>query len=213
MIILTKIGKSQYIEDMYNNEYLFFRSLKDFRSEIIDKTGRLDPKELNVSNIQFKDLTIKLQDKEIRLKTLDEKSGGQLFEFLLDTKINVCSLYWLEINKPNIFPRINSKIFHFGDKALIIFNLQKFLQILDKSILDHGFEFSRKKVIYYDSKKINGEISLHHKERQFKYQNEFRILITPTDNNPIRIPLPGLKEISKIIETQELRKIHLEITN
>ena len=32
---------------MYENEYLYFKSLKEFRSDSKDKTGRLDPKELN----------------------------------------------------------------------------------------------------------------------------------------------------------------------
>ena len=122
-------------------------------------------------------------------------------------------MYWLEINKASTFPRINSKIFDLGDKALIILNFQEFLQILDKSIVDNGFEFSRKRVTYYDSKKINGEISLHHKDYKFKYQKEYRILIAPTDNHPIKIPLPGLRNISKIIEAKDLKKIHLEKTN
>jgi hypothetical protein len=70
-----------------------------------------------------------------------------------------------------------------------------------------NYTFSRKKVTDYSPKIHNGEISLHHKDEKFEYQNEYRILISPTKNEPINIPLPGLKEISTVIDSSNLNKL------
>jgi hypothetical protein len=213
MLILTKIHKAKYIEDMFKNEYLHFRSLKSFRSDCKDLSGRLDPKELNTKNEQLKTLTIKIDDNKII--NLNELNGfsGQFNEYLRDPKINCCSLHWMEI-EPNEPPStFNEKLLELGDKALIIYNWDSFFKILDKSIEEMGLEYSRRKVTYYDPKKFDGDLTLHHKDEKFKWQNEYRILISPTMDNCINVPLPGLSRISNIIETKEINNLRIEIIN
>jgi hypothetical protein len=213
MLILTKIQQAKYIKDMYNQEYLYFKSLKDFRSSQKDVTGRKDPKELNLSNKQLKKLTIKIDDtKIIHLHDLKGFSG-QFTEFLGDSKINCCSLHWLKI-VPNQAPStFNEKLLNLGDKSLLIYNWRKFFEIFDNSIRQMGLEFSRKKVKYYDPKVFNGNISLHHKDKEYSWQNEYRILIAPTNNEPIFVSIPGLKKISCVIDTKDLINLRIKINN
>lgn len=211
MLILTKISESDYIEDMYQNEYLYFKSLKDFRSADDDKSGRLDPKELNLKNVQLATLTLTVNSKELHLHEILKEFSGQLMEHLAEPKVNCCSLHWFEIEPEKISSTFHEKLLDIGDKAMIILDWEKFFEILDYSLESLGLDYSRKKVTYYDPKKFNGEITLHHKDEKYKYQNEYRILIAPTDNMPKKIPLPGLKKISHIIESRDLAKLRIEI--
>jgi len=209
-IILAKINQSKYINDMYENEYLYFKSLKEFRSDSKDKTGRLDPKELNVNNIQIHNLTIKTDNHEIELHKVIKDFKGQLMEHLSESKINCCSLHWMELEPNKENSSFNEKLLEMGEKALLIVDLVKFFKILDESIEKSNYKYTRKKVTYYSPKEFNGEISLLHKDVEFEYQNEYRILILPTENKPINIPLPGLKKISFMIDSKNLNKLMIQ---
>ncbi len=210
IVILTKIHESRFIDDMYENEYLYFKPLKDFRSPKNDKSGRLDPRELNMTNIQINNLTLTVDNKKIELHKMFKNFKGQLNEHLTDPKINCCSLHWMEIQPKKLNDSFNEKLLDFGDKALLILDSMKFIEILDKSIEKLNYKYSRDKVKYYRPKEFNGEISLHHKDEQYDYQNEYRILISPTNNEPINIPIPGLKKISTTIDSNDLKKLILK---
>jgi hypothetical protein len=213
MILLAKIHKAKYINDMFEKEYLYFNSLKDFKANPWENSGRLDPKELNVSNYQLKTLTIKVNEKDIHLHELLKNFSAQLYKSIHEPKINCCALHWIEIEPNELAKTYNKELLQLGDKTLIIYDLIEFLVVLDNSINEMGYKFSRKKVTYYDPKVFDGEISLHHKDLKYSWQNEYRILISPTENKPICIPIPGLKKISTIIDTKDLESLRIEIIN
>lgn len=204
MLILTKIHESKYIQDMYDNEYLFFNSLKGFRRPDTDGKGRFDPRELNVKNEQLTTLTIIADSKEFHLHEELKNFNGQFMEHIAEPKINCCSLHWMQIEPGEQASTYNEKLLGMGDKTLLIFDWKSFFEILDKSVEDRGFRFSRRKVSYYNPKVFNGDLTLHHKNNQLGWQNEYRVLIGPTNNKPLKINLPGLKDISLIIETAKL---------
>lgn len=206
-VILSKIHFSEYINDMYENEYLYFKPLKDFRSPLNDKSGRLDPKELNTKNVQIDNLTIIVDCKEIALHKLLTDFSGQFTEQLDNPRINCCSMHWIELEHGIINNSSDEKLLEFGDKVLLITDCDKFIEILDDSIKKLNFQSKRGMVTYYAPKTFNGDITLHHKDERYSYQNEYRILINPTNNEPINIPLPGLKDISVLINSSELNKL------
>ena len=206
-MLLAKIQKSKFISEMYSDEYLYFKSLHDFRSHIVDTTGRNDPKEGNLKNVQIQYLSVTAEEKEIILSKELSNFNAQLTEHLTEQKINCCSMYSLMLAKKTKTYNIDDRVIQMGDKALLIFDIINFFKILDNSLEENGFDFSRKLVTYYDPKSFNGEITIHHKDILYEYQKEYRILIAPTDNLPIKIPIPGLKKISKVIETPELRSL------
>lgn len=212
MLFLVKINDSEYIDDMYEKEYLYFKSLKDFRSTANDNSGRLDPRELNLKNEQLSTLTIKFDSNEISLHDQEEFSV-QFMEFLSDSNINCCSLHWVEIEPEQPSLTFQKKVLRMGDKALLIYNWKRFFDILDTSIDEMGFEYSRRKVTYYNPKEFSGDLSLHHKDEAYKWQSEYRILIAPTENAPICIPLPGLRKISCVINTKNLENLRIITSN
>jgi hypothetical protein len=213
MLILSKIHKAKFIEDMFENEYLYFKSLRDFRDTIKDGSGRLDPRELNLKNEQLTTLTVLKDDKEIPLHKVLKGFSGQYMEHLSEPKINCCSLHWMEIEPEQPPSTFNDKLLGMGDKALLIYDWKKFFEILDQSLENLKLKYSRKKVEYYDPKTFSGEISLHHKNKEFSWQNEYRILIAPTDNEPLNIPLTGMKEISCVIESKDFESVRIKIEN
>ncbi len=211
MLMLTKIQEARFIEDMYENEYLYFSSLKEFRSSKKDNSGRLDPRELNLKNEQLNTVTIKIKDQEIKLHEILKDFSAQYNEHLSEPRINCCSLHWLEIEAGSSPSTLNDRLIEMGDKALLIYNCAKFFEILDKSVETCGYEYSRKKVEYYNPKSYNGELTLHHKDEKYFWQNEFRILIFPVDCDAVKIPLKGLKEISLVLDSIDLEKLKIEI--
>lgn len=211
MLILSKINKGKYIDDMYENEYLYFNSLKGFRGSDIDGSGRFDPRELNLNNEQLTTLTIVTDKEEIHFHEVFEKFSGQFMEHLSDPKINCCSLHWMEIEPEKPSSTYNEKLLDMGDKTLLILDAKRFFEILDESIEREGFKFRRRKVTYYDPKTHSGNLTLHHKDIKLSWQNEYRILIAPTQNEPIRIDLPGLREICYIIQTVDLDKFRIRL--
>ncbi len=213
MLILTKIHEAKFIEDMFENEYLYFKSLKDFRDYSKDGTGRLDPRELNLKNEQLTTLTVQKDDKEIHLHKVLKGFSGQYMEHLSEPKINCCSLHWMELEAGQSPSTFNDKLLGMGDKALLIYDWKKFFEILDQSLENLKLEYSRKKVEYYNPKTFSGDITLHHKNEEFNWQNEYRILIAPTDNKPLNIPLKGMKEISCVIESKDYESIRIKIEN
>lgn len=63
---------------------------------------------------------------------------------------------------------------------------------------------------YYDPKSYSGELTLHHKDESFNHQKEYRILIQPTENDPVNISLPGLKKISIVIDARSIKVLRIE---
>ncbi|GAB5527406.1 MAG: hypothetical protein Roseis2KO_52780 [Roseivirga sp.] len=195
---------------MYDNEYLFFNSLKGFRGPDDDGSGRFDPRELNVKNEQLTTLTIITDSKEIHLHEELQKFNGQFIEHLSEPKINCCSLHWMEIEPEEPASTYHDNLLGMGDKTLLIFDWKRFFEILDNSLESQGLQYSRRKVTYYDPKTYSGEMTLHHKDHKLSWQNEYRVLIAPTQNKPIRVNLPGLKEISHVVETINLPKLRIK---
>ncbi len=208
-LILSKIGKANHIIDMYENEYLFFSNIKNFRSPKPDNTGRLDRKELNVNNKQIIRLTLKTEEKEIHFHKVFRNFNGQFSEHLVDPRTHCCSLHWLEFEIDRDLAAFDKKLLELGDKTLLILDWKRFFEILDKAVSEQNLGIQGKKVSYYDPKEVDGEISLFHKDDRFQYQKEFRILIYQLTTPSSTLNLPGLKEISTVIETKHLKTLRI----
>lgn len=212
MFILIKIQESKYIEDMYSNEYLYFNSLETFKKSIdSDQPGRNDPLELVVNLEQLKSLSIKTNNKTILSDKISKNFSGQYISHLEKPKINCCSLYWTELEVGKKAPTFNKRLLQMGDKMLIIYDCQKFFEILDENFKKLNYQYSRKKVSYFDRKSYNGELTLHQKDNDFSYQNEYRILFKQPNDKAIKIYIPGLKNISTIINSKDYDNLKIQI--
>lgn len=212
MFIHIKIQESKIIEDMYSNEYLYFNSLETFKkSNDSDQSGRNDPFELVVNLEQLKSLSIKTNNKTILSDKNSKNFSGQYITHLEKSKINCCCLYWTELEVGKKALTFNERLLQMGDKMLIIYDCQKFFEILDENLEKLNYQYSRKKVSYFDRKSYNGELTLHQKDNDFNYQNEYRILFKQPNDKAIKIYIPGLKNISTIINSKDYDNLIIQI--
>lgn len=206
---LAKIQQSQWMEDKYYNEYLFFKYHSDFRTLPKDgaNTGmRFDSRDGNLVHRQIKDLELITQAGEkIKLIRKYPESHAEYTERLENPLINNCSFAKISFDNDLNFDSPSERLMELGDSALLIYDIDKFFQIIDSSILSMGLEYSRGTVIYYDHRRYDGNLSYLHKDVEYSFQNEYRILIGPNSQKiDLKVAVPGLKEIAIIVSTKDL---------
>lgn len=212
MEILLKVGHSKYINDMYENEYLFFNSFSTFRKIEDDPCGRNDRREANIQNKQLAYLEITTPTgKTIKPNKFLKEFSAQYNEFPTVIPFNICSLYTLYIRDDFSYNRIDDRIFCLGDRTLLIYNISQFFEILDDTLEKQNYQFSRKPVTYYDFRNFDGELTFHHKDNQFSYQSEYRILLQTSGEEKVKIELPGLKKISALVDTNKINTLELKM--
>lgn len=207
---LIKIGKQEHIEDMYEKEYFFFNTLRSFREPTKDKTGRADPREANTLNRQLTSLEITTtKGTKIKLSEISKEFNGQYNEHPTEIPFNICSLYTLKTNEDLTIEQVDERVLNLGTRFLLIYNLKSFFEALDGSLSNLGIEYSRKPVNYYDHRTFDGDLTLHDKEDEFEFQNEYRILLQTDGIETMKIPIPGLKTLSFLGDTGILNDIKL----
>lgn len=207
IVALVKIGSRENILDSYKNEYLYFNTLDHFKQLEKEPLGRYDPHEGDVLIKQVTKLTVEIEGKKYQFHELLKKFNAQYHESLVKLTGNVCSFCQIDIENNGETFTFDDKLKDFGDTALIIFNLRKFAESLDKSLEQAGLEYKRSSVKYYDKKTYTGDLSFFHKENFFQYQREYRILINSTGENPIKIKIPHLKECSSLHDFDSLKAL------
>jgi hypothetical protein len=208
---LLKLGKPKHILDMYEQEYMFFNNLRNFRAAIKDESGRLDPREANTLNVQINYLEISTsKGTTIKLSEISKEFNAQYNEHPTSMPHNICSLFTLELDKEWKFKTIDSRILKLGEYTLIIYNLKEFFRALDDSISALNYQFLRKPVIYYNHRTFEGKLTPCHKDEEFSYQNEYRILINTPGIQTLNIPIPGLRKFSTIVKTEQLNSLKID---
>lgn len=212
MDLLLKVGLGQYINDMYENEYLFFNSFSSFRTNDKDPCGRNDPREANTKNNQVTYLEIATPTgKTIKLSEISKEFNAQYNEYPAVIPNNICSLYTLHIRDDFSYKKIDDSVLCLGDKTLLIYNLGQFFELLDDTLERQKFQFSRKPVTYYNYKTFDGELTFHHKDDSFSYQSEYRIFLQTSGTEKIKIKVPGLKKISAVVDTDKINTLELKM--
>lgn len=202
---LLKFGTAKNILDSFENEYLYFSPLIGFRSFERDSFGMFDPREGNLKIVQGNQLTITIEGKAYQLHHMFKEFNCQYQEYPTKIPGNICSLYMLEMQGSEDTFTFDGRLFRDEGKALLIYDVPRFYNSIDESLLAADLGYTRKKVVYYNPKTQNGELSFFHKNEFFKFQNEYRILLKTSGDSAIRIPIPNLKEYAKVIEFDQLR--------
>ncbi len=207
MEILIKVQKDSYIEDMYDNEYLYFSCIEGFRKNRNINFSERDDRNEGVAKITQSAIT-KITNTETSKILFESKVGmkGQLREFYDMGFMNICSLYRAELTKDYKTIDISNKLLEFGNKAIVILFPKEFERILDESLEFDGYHFKRGPIEYYDPKSFSGQLSFHHKEELYQHQNEYRIAIKANSTGSVKISLKGLKKISCVIKTEDIIK-------
>lgn len=211
MDFLIKIAPGKYIDDMYENEYLYFSFFSAFRVREKDLAGRNDPREgnLKISQIRFLEITNPATGRKYKLHEISKEFNAQYNEHPTGLPNNVCSFYTLRFDDTLAFEKIDDRMTNLGDKSILIYNLGRFFEALDKSLDEQGIPYSRKSVLYYDYKTFEGDLTFHHKDSSFNFQKEYRVILSTPGKEALKIAVPGLKEISAVVETKKLKTLEL----
>lgn len=207
MEILIKVQADSYIEDMYNNEYLYFSRIEEFRKNKNINFSERDDRNEGVAKITQSKI-IKITNTETKKVLFESKNGfeAQLREYYDMGLMNICSLYRAELTKDYKTIDISNRLLELGNKAIVILIPKEFEKILDESLELAGYNFKRGPVEYYDPKTHDGQLSFHHKEVQYQHQKEYRIAIKTNSVGGVKVSLNGLKKISCIINTVDIIK-------
>ncbi|WP_026956635.1 hypothetical protein [Algoriphagus vanfongensis] len=203
----VKFGAEGNINDSYEKEYLYFSPLRSFRSCKKDQFGRYDPREGNHRIKQGKKFTVIIDGVEVPFHEIFDNFHVQYQEYQDPIPFNICSLYNLDSDKLGVSFDVDERMFCESPKALIIYNCHKFFQTLDKSLEEMEVAFSRRSVEYYEHNHFDGDLTLFHKDAFFKYQKEYRILLSTSGAESLKVPLPGLKDISIVVDSVQIPRL------
>ncbi len=116
--ILAKMQERKYIQDMFENEYLYFSFQKNFREQPNDQIGRYDSRDGNLYTAQIQWIEIQLPDgttqkfeRGINLGHADHS------ENLEDPQFNICCLTICPLNEELL---INKALRNIYSKGFII---------------------------------------------------------------------------------------------
>jgi len=208
---LMKIGTRENILDSYRNNYLYFNTVAHFRSLENSPIGRHDQHEGDLLIKQVVKLTLEKEGIKYNFHEIFKKFSAQYHESLVKVPGNICSFCLFTLTKEKNEFTIDSRLKEFGDTALVITNFSKFIKVVNSSITQLKFGYERKKVEYYNPKTYTGDLSFFQKDNSFQYQNEYRILIKSSGDNPIKLSVPNLNKVSSILDFVSLKTLILEI--
>lgn len=194
--VLLKAGKEKHIHDMFNREYLYFQAVDSFRKKSSDADHRFD--ELEGATKVFKPKSIRIASlPDGQMKELNFKSA-EFVERAVNPNSLICSMAMIpsQLGEITVVPEPIKK---FGSHALLILDIIQFFQSLDTSLESASLEFSRRSVNYFDRSIDHHELKLFDKQSKYSGQLEYRIAVQSNKGGPIELPIPGLKNYSKVI--------------
>lgn len=210
--LLLKFGSKKNIEDLYKNGTVYLNTLEYFQFQE-NNSYRGDPQEATVHIKNFpnpENYTLTFTDTKTG-KSFSKKPGELFLSYKNLSPGNLYSLYGIKHSDfvDGIF-RVDPKVKEFGSHFLVISDPAQFMERLKFKIKESGMKFQAQAVEYYDKWQHNGPLTLFHKTLEYKYQNEYRILVNNKTDKPIKFSLGSLEEISQILETDRIQ--HLQFT-
>lgn len=189
-IAIAKFSEKIYLEDIIENEELFFNtisyfSIKGKEDDRFDQYEGFDRiyQPSYIVDLQLDGRSYNIVDSGIPIKM---KTSIDPFTYFTNKIIK-------QKNERKVF---NPKLFFFGNYFVIGTEIKTIFEIIDSACkADKNIvNYKMGPVSYSDIKKHNGEWDVFHKPLKFKYQNEVRIAIKINSNDPYRLKIPGLRE-------------------
>lgn len=194
---LVKLGKKEYMEDLYNKGLLYFNQVEYFRNLKYKSDGRADIYEgmddyyagNGLNQVEF---------------TINGYKLTELFSIStnLDYAVDMQQLHYTHIYCLSAIDRIK-KIFdkkNFAEDknyAVLIHDVETFLKRV--CILIHKHEISCKMsfVEYIDKDNYGGDLGCFKKLNSYSHQNEYRIAIKSESEAPDIMLIGSLNDIAK----------------
>lgn len=200
--VFLKFGSQKNIIDLLENGTIYCNTI-DYFQRLENQGLRGDHYEgtTNIRNYHQYDnvkITVTIPDtgKEISI----HPKKFHVREFLSEIKGNIYCLYSIrpsDIISTNHFS-IDPSLVEFGTHFIIIKQPLKFLADVRKELDLKKLKYQFDHVEYYEKELVNRKINLFNKPKEFKNQNEFRIVIANKDVEPKVIQIGSLKEYAEV---------------
>ncbi|MEX2437327.1 MAG: hypothetical protein WD509_01980 [Candidatus Paceibacterota bacterium] len=204
-----KIGQEDHINELHKEGHLFCNTLKYFREIEKKDFNRHDDREG-----AFK--TEVVENPEDYKLSIDGKKAPVTLTFLRFNEFDSAKEYYklfclFGVKRKHVTgkPFLYEKILKFGEKALIILDLQEFIDRIKKRLNELELEFKCAHVKYYEENGINEKLTAFHKPDKFQYQEEFRILIKEDSKTPFSFKIGSIEDISTVIDANKLTDLTL----
>ncbi len=200
---LVKIGKKENIQSLFCDGEIFIRRVLVFRDieakEIGDKLENL--------LVNYQSEQVECSWAGIDFSTENGLIGQVQITDLSNNPFSYC-MYAFTPEGMLKKQLIHSDNKDFGDAALFIFNVQKFLERIQKECIDKGIGCKSKLVTYEDFSSYHGKVSPFVKDHGFAHQSEFRILFeVPYDTSDTsKIYIGSLQDIAILGTVDEINE-------
>lgn len=205
---VIKIGKLEHLQKLQSKGMLFLNNLKYYREiESKEKYLRKDVLEGSSSHINLTILQLFDGLKEIPFKF----KSGHLNQYVPENlKHHVFCLYGIKSEILNSRPFIGTELIQFGDSALIITDIDEFINRINNKLKLLKFDCKMGFVNYYDPSKDHPNLTPFDKPNYYEYQNEIRLLVMGHPKPTLEIEIGSICDISVIVDSNDLLKLTIE---
>ncbi len=198
LFFLFRRGQKEYVEALYNDGIVYINSI-DYIRECDNNAERSDKDDGILSREFFGNGTVtvwkmgkdpnregvKMEAVNMYMKT-DHSQKGNIY----------CLTGVYSENLTGDRTDITLKTESFGDTVLFIHSPTTFLDRLSGALIGQGYKgFNSGRVEYYPND-YSGSIGFFKKHERFKHQNEYRIFVPNSQNEPIKLTLGSLHDIA-----------------
>ncbi|TRW21434.1 hypothetical protein FMM05_20375 [Flavobacterium zepuense] len=203
-----KVGNKEFMEKLFYDGEIFCNTL-DYFQNLPQENLMADPNDGDIKLIQAKNIKLEFKDKTF----LSDK--GQIHLKNPNLKGNLYCLYGVEtktIEPSETFKKLDLDLsaIDWGDYAIYIFDTLEFLRRMEAAIKKEQLQFEFHPVLYYDDKIYEGDLNVFNKSIKFEKQKEIRYWIANTNNEPIKLYLGDLSDISILLNRNELQNIEYD---
>ena len=203
--LFIKLMDENRVESFLNGN-IFFNTDKKFTQMDATDIVRFDPDEGLDESRQIRKLSI--QDKETREFI---PIGGVIspvkFRYANKGALNIFCVY-VHLEKDS--PYFDEKNLNFGNSAVVIRDPIEFTKRIHYAANKLSLSIVQSPVEYVDQKKYHGVMGPFRKYDSFKYQNEFRYLLQPGQNEAITLPVGDLRDICFTIPSKDIRHLNIK---
>ena len=211
---MVKFGKYEHLKQMQTEGLVYCNTLKYF-TEIEDNYVRGDKHESAFNFETFNDTELLLKpasEPDSSYKKLNVK-WGQMVQKNSNPLGNLFCLYCVDMTDVKeggqIF--VDERISDFGNHALVLLDTVKFEERLYNELQKRKFKYHFGHIDYIDLRSHNGKKTLFQKDTKYKFQNEFRIFIESNSQDPLKIVIGDISDITKLVDFDTFRKLKFKL--
>lgn len=214
--LLFKFGEKEHMEALVNDGELYLQTLGHYAD--LEHRERGDEYEGVVTVRSSNGGTLKIRHPKTGKEHSIQLTYSQMRESDSSLKaVNVYCLYCLqfeETDSPEIGMRFSVDVINgFGDAAVMIYDVDAFLNRVVKAAEEEGSIVMHRIVRYLDLRDYTGDLGPFRKDSRFSHQNEYRIAVgTPERNGkPIKLNVGSLDGIATLMESDEVQKLKFHV--